>query len=123
MAAACFAPIFRRGQTADARHQQVGTRDQWGTWLWQYSRECTSTNGLATTAVHPVALPPGRARLSTKRALTGSGTCANTIGTVRVACCTAAIGPVPEVWMTSGASAINSAAYLRARSTSAAPNR
>ena len=34
----------------------------------------------------PVALPPGRARLSTKPAPTGSGTCANTIGTVRVAC-------------------------------------
>ena len=34
----------------------------------------------------PVALPPGRARLSTKPAPTGSGTIANTIGTVRVAC-------------------------------------
>ena len=34
----------------------------------------------------PVALPPGRARLSTKPAPTGSVTCTNTIGTVRVAC-------------------------------------
>ena len=34
----------------------------------------------------PVALPPGRARLSTKPAPTGSATLANTIGTVRVAC-------------------------------------
>ena len=34
----------------------------------------------------PVALPPGRARLSTKPAPTGSMTIANTIGTVRVAC-------------------------------------
>ena len=32
-------------------------------------------------------LPPGRARLSTKPAPTGSGTITNTIGTVRVICC------------------------------------
>ena len=36
--------------------------------------------------IKPVALPPGRARLSTKPAPTGSGTIVNTIGTVRVAC-------------------------------------
>jgi hypothetical protein len=35
--------------------------------------------------VKPVALPPGRARLSTKPAPTGSGARMNTIGTVRVA--------------------------------------
>ena len=34
----------------------------------------------------PVTLPPGRARLSTKPAPTGSATIVNTIGTVRVAC-------------------------------------
>ena len=33
-----------------------------------------------------MALPPGRAKLSTKPAPTGSVTFANTIGTVRVAC-------------------------------------
>ena len=38
------------------------------------------------TVMKPVALPPGRARLSTKPAPTGSATIANTIGTVRVAC-------------------------------------
>ena len=38
------------------------------------------------TCMKPVALPPGRARLSTKPAPTGSATIANTIGTVRVAC-------------------------------------
>ena len=61
----------------------------------------------------PVALPPGRARLSTKPAPTGSTTAGNTIGTVRVACSN---GPtVEEPWarMTSGASAANSAACLR----------
>ena len=45
--------------------------------------------------VKPVALPPGRARLSTKPAPTGSVTCANTIGTVRVACCNGATVEVP----------------------------
>ena len=42
--------------------------------------------------VKPVMLPPGRARLSTKPAPTGSTTPTNTIGTVRVACCNAAHG-------------------------------
>ena len=37
----------------------------------------------------PVVLPPGRARLATKPALTGSAMPTNTIGTVRVACCRA----------------------------------
>ena len=43
----------------------------------------------------PVALPPGRARLSTKPAPTGSTTIANTIGTVRVACSNGATVAVP----------------------------
>ena len=41
-----------------------------------------------------MALPPGRARLSTKPAPTGSPTTGNTIGTVRVACSNAAHGRV-----------------------------
>src|SRR5262249_31796016 len=60
----------------------------------------------------PVALPPGRARLLTKPAPTGSGTCTNTIGTVRVACNNGPTVKLPGARMTSGASAINSAAYL-----------
>ena len=43
----------------------------------------------------PVTLPPGRARLSTKPAPTGSATTANTIGTVRVACSNAATAALP----------------------------
>ena len=39
-----------------------------------------------SNCIKPVALPPGRARLSTKPAPTGSMTITNTIGTVRVAC-------------------------------------
>ena len=67
----------------------------------------------------PVALPPGRAKLSMKPAPTGSTTVANTIGTVRVAC---SIGPavdVPAVRITSGASAANSAACWRILAASA----
>ena len=61
----------------------------------------------------PVALPPGRARLSTKPAPTGSVTITNTIGTVRVACSNGRDVPRQLARMTSGASATNSAAYLR----------
>ena len=63
--------------------------------------------------VKPVALPPGRARLSTKPAPTGSVTCTNTIGTVRVACSNGTAVALPGARMTSGASATSSAAYLR----------
>ena len=44
--------------------------------------------------VNPVALPPGRARLVTKPEPTGSETCTNTTGTVRVA---ASSGPFRRV--------------------------
>src|SRR5262245_53716503 len=73
--------------------------------------------------MNPVALRPGRARLSTKPEPTGSGTSTNTIGTVRVALsnCFAAGAPVDS--MTSGVSAANSAAYLRMRSVSPPPQR
>src|SRR5262245_48846623 len=71
----------------------------------------------------PVALPPGRARLSTKPAATGSGTATNTMGMERVASNNGPTVTLPVVKMTSGASATNSAAYLRARSPSVAPQR
>ena len=64
-------------------------------------------------AEKPVVLPPGRARLSTKPPPTGSTTLANTIGTVRVACCNGPTVAAARARMTSGASATNSAAYLR----------
>ena len=54
-------------------------------------------------------LPPGRARVSTTPAPTGSETCTNTIGTVRVTCCNAVTLRVPLARITSGASATNSA--------------
>ena len=63
--------------------------------------------------MNPVALPPGRARLSTKPAPTGSPATGNTIGTVRVACSNGATVEAPWARMTSGASAANSAACRR----------
>ena len=63
--------------------------------------------------LNPVRLPPGRARLSTYPAPTGSITVTNTIGTVRVVCCNALVATLAEARMTSGASATSSAAYLR----------
>ena len=71
----------------------------------------------------PVALPPGRARLSTKPAPTGSATTGNTIGTVRVACSNGPTVVAPEARMTSGASATNSAACLRISAASAVAQR
>src|SRR5262245_60776783 len=53
---------------------------------------------------NPVALPPGRAKLSTKPLPTGSETSVNTIGIVRVACCKDANTPPPIAKTTSGAS-------------------
>ncbi len=68
---------------------------------------------LYSNDMKPVALPPGRARLSTKPAPTGSATTGNTIGTVRVACSNGPTVEAPWARMTSGASAANSAACLR----------
>src|SRR6516225_6559278 len=42
-----------------------------------------------SNGVNPVTLPPGRARLSTRPAPTGSVTCTNTIGVLRAGCCNA----------------------------------
>ena len=73
--------------------------------------------------VNPVALPPGRAKLATKPALTGSITCTNTIGMVRVIRCKAATLLLVAARITSGASATNSAAYLAMASAPAPPQR
>ena len=72
---------------------------------------------LYSNCIKPVALPPGRARLSTKPEPTGSGTFTNTIGTVRVTFSNCATDAPPMARMTSGASAANSAAYFRVLSS------
>ena len=56
---------------------------------------------LYSNDMKPVALPPGRARLSTKPAPTGSMTNGNTIGTVRVACSNGPTAEAPWARMTS----------------------
>ena len=66
---------------------------------------------LYSNAVNPVVLPPGRARLLTNPAPTGSTTIPNTIGTLLVTRCSAATAGLAEARMTSGASATNSPAY------------
>jgi hypothetical protein len=76
-----------------------------------------------SNSVKPVVLPPGRARLATKPAPTGSTTFTNTIGTMRLARCNDATAGLALAKITSGASATNSAAYLRLRSASLAPQR
>jgi hypothetical protein len=61
----------------------------------------------------PVALPPGRARLMAKPAPTGSVAFTNTIGTARLARCSAIAAEAPVATRMSGANATNSSAYLR----------
>src|SRR5262249_7649025 len=78
---------------------------------------------LYSNCMKPVALPPGRDRLLTKPAPTGSATLTNTIGTVRVSCSSCPNDRVPEERMTSGAEATSSAAYLRTLAGSAMPQR
>src|SRR5215831_17772604 len=55
-----------------------------------------------SNVVKPMTLPPGRAKLSTKPAPTGSGVCVNTIGTLRVACSNGGTTAPPAARMTSG---------------------
>ena len=68
---------------------------------------------LNSNSIKPVALPPGRAKLSTKPEPTGSLTIVNTTGTARVASSRGPALELPPARMTSGASAANSAACLR----------
>ena len=63
--------------------------------------------------INPVTLPPGRAKLATYPAPTGSPRIGNTIGTVRETCSKVPTGPAPWARITSGASATNSSACLR----------
>jgi hypothetical protein len=73
--------------------------------------------------VNPVALPPGRDKLWTNPLPTGSIVVTNTIGTVRLACCTTPTIEPALTRTTSGAAATNSAGYLRKRAVSPPPQR
>src|SRR5215468_9867871 len=64
--------------------------------------------------VNPVRLPPGRAKLWTTPAVTGSLTCTNTVGVVRVVSLTATATGVELVRITSDRKSSNSLANWRA---------
>jgi hypothetical protein len=64
--------------------KMAAVRATWGATSLRSSSHFPPIEG--SKLVKPVALPPGRARLSTNPAPTGSGTLVNTIGTKRVAC-------------------------------------
>jgi hypothetical protein len=64
--------------------------------------------------VKPVRLPPGRARLCTTPAVTGSLTCTNTVGVVRVVSLTAAAMGVELARITSDRKSSSSFANWRA---------
>ena len=78
---------------------------------------------LYSNCTKPVALPPGRERLSTNPEPTGSGTFANTIGIILVAWSNGPTLAPPVATRTSGASVTSSAAYLRMSSALPAPQR
>src|SRR5215472_11621237 len=63
--------------------------------------------------VEPVRLPPGCARFGTRPWPTGSLTCANTIGTVRLCFCSAAVTGVVLAKIRSGSMASSSATWSR----------
>ena len=90
------------------------------TWVRRGATCLSSSSHLAlkpySNPANPVVLPPGRAKLATKPAPTGSITPANTIGTARVACCNAATVGKVVAKRTSGVSATNSVAFFRLRS-------
>ena len=71
---------------------------------------------LYSNCMNPVALRPGRDRVSTNPLPTGSATLTKTIGTVRVARNRDPNAVVPEDTITSGASAAKSAACWRTAS-------
>src|SRR5215218_5365078 len=71
-------------------------------------RQHTLVSQAIASRINPVALPPGRASVSTNPEPTGSGTFANTIGTVRVALTNAAAVVPPVAKRTSGSSATSS---------------
>src|SRR5262249_11555572 len=67
-----------------------------------FSRDSNLPPNAPSGLPNPVALPPGRARLLTIPAPTGSATTRKTIGIVRGSLCTATVAVVPAVITNSG---------------------
>ena len=109
-AATCMTPNWA-GPVGTAGSLRTATRVTFGAISFKSSSHFAAIPNSLT--MNPVALPPGRARLSTKPAATGSLTIGNTTGMIRVACNNGPIVEAPCARMTSGASATNSAACLR----------
>jgi hypothetical protein len=78
---------------------------------------------LYSSSMNPVVLPPGRAKLATKPAPTGSTTDVNTTGNFVIDCCSAPTDGLPDAKMASGMSATSSSAYSRIRLATPAPHR
>ena len=76
-----------------------------------------------SVCLNPVMLPPGRGRLATKPARTGSTTTVKTMGMMVVARCRAAVAGVVEESRTSGRDATSSVAKALARLLSASVQR
>src|SRR3954469_16480188 len=71
----------------------------------------------------PVTFAPGRPRLATSPAPTGSASCAMTMGVVPVACLAATLAGVPDVTITSTLSSTSSAARPESWSIFSSANR
>src|SRR5262245_46973854 len=93
-----------RGIPKDARSRDAG-RD--------LLEQLKQFSGHAIFGQEETGCAPGRAKLSTKPAATGSATPANTTGTERVACSIAPTVEAANATTTSGASPASSAACLR----------
>ena len=78
---------------------------------------------LGSVCLNPVMLPPGRGRLATKPARTGSTMTVNTMGMVVVPRCRTAVTGVVEESITSGCHAMSSVAKALARLLSASVQR
>ena len=99
------------GLSAFAR---IANRPRWGITSRRISSRLPARSGDRTE--RPVMLPPGRAKLATSPAATGSMAIGNTTGTRADACFAASTGPVPAATMMSTSSRTNSAAISAKRS-------
>src|SRR5256884_7598246 len=101
--------------------KRYATRVMFGAIRFTNSSHLLAIEG--SKVVKPVRLPPGRAKLWTTPAVTGSLTCTNTVGVVRVISLTATAMGVELAKITSDRKSSNSLANWRAYTTSPALHR
>ena len=107
-ATALSVPIRYSDEEAVTALRMIATRRRLGTASLSNSSHFPLT--VPSKGVNPVALPPGRERLSTRPPPTGSATCTKTIGMVRVLERRAARTGGVDATITSGATATSSTA-------------